>query len=140
MSSMDAALKILRLLQIALISSIFLYILIGEMLGSKHPVTGISAVVIAMLVMAALTVVIVVVLHKVVVGPAATTLTSNADDATALMRWRTGNIVLMALCESIALYGFVLRFLGYAFTQALPLYLAAIVLMLYCGPKRPGAQ
>ena len=133
MSSMDAALKILRLLQIALISSIFLYILIGEMLGSKHPVTGISAVVIAMLVMAALTVVIVVVLHKVVVGPAATTLTSNADDATALMR-------LMALCESIALYGFVLRFLGYAFTQALPLYLAAIVLMLYCGPKRPGAQ
>ena len=134
---MEPALKVLRILQIAFLFSIVLYMLVGELVGGKQLTPGNTAVLIAMSVMASITVVVVVVLRRVVVAPAAAALITNADDTNALMRWKTANVVLLALSESIALYGLVLRILGHTFGQAMPLYLAAIILLLYCGPKRP---
>jgi hypothetical protein len=73
-------------------------------------------------------------------APTLAVLGANPNEQSALGRWRAANIVVLALCESIGLYGFVLRFLGFSLMQAMPFYLAAILMMLYFGPKRPIPQ
>ena len=64
-------------------------------------------------------------------------LANHPDDRSALMRWFTGNVVLFALCESIVLYGMLLRFIGATLMQALPFYAVGIFLLLMSYPRRP---
>jgi hypothetical protein len=136
MSSMDAALKILRMIQVALISSVVLYIVVGEIAGKRQPV-GNSSIAIAIAGLAATTVVIVVMLRRAMLMPAAMVLSTNGGVGSAITRWQAANIVVLALCESIGVYGLVLRLLGFTLIQAMPFYLAAILMMLYFGPRRP---
>jgi hypothetical protein len=139
MSSMDAALKVLRIIQVALISSVVLCMLVGEIAG-KHQSVGNSGIAIAIAGMAATTVVIVVMLRRAMLMPAALVVSTNGAEGAAITRWKAANIVVLALCESIGVYGFVLRFVGFTLMQAMPFYLAAILMMLYFGPRRPVTQ
>jgi len=66
-------------------------------------------------------------------------LVSQPEDAEALKRWRTGHLAIYALSESVALFGFVLRFLGFNLSEVTPFYLAGFALMLLFGPRRPTA-
>ena len=136
---METALRTLRLIQVAFILSVVVYMVIGEMAGS-HPAESNPTIGLAMAVFAASTVGIVVIVRRVMLVPAGAVLTSNPNDGSGIARWRAANIVVLALCESIGLYGFVLRFLGFTLAQTMPFYLAAILMMLYFGPKRPLAQ
>jgi len=63
----------------------------------------------------------------------------NAGEVTepALVRWRTGYIITWAISTSIALYGVVLRFVGFEFRQVSMFFLAGAALMLFLGPRRP---
>jgi hypothetical protein len=57
------------------------------------------------------------------------------QDPLALGRWRAGNLASLALCEAVALYGFVLRMLGGTFLGVTPYYAVAILLMLAWTPR-----
>lgn len=59
----------------------------------------------------------------------------NPQDVQALYRWRQAHIVTMVLLVSVALFGFVLRFMGGSFWVALPFYFASISLLLLWAPN-----
>ncbi len=64
-------------------------------------------------------------------------LRSHPDDVAAWKRWSAGNIIFYAMCESVALYGLMLRFMGATPAQTIPFFVVAIVGMLAFGPQRP---
>jgi len=67
------------------------------------------------------------------------TLVSQPENAAALNRWRAGYLVIYALSESVALFGLVLRILGFNLSEVTPFYLAGFALMLLFAPRRPTA-
>jgi F0F1-type ATP synthase membrane subunit c/vacuolar-type H+-ATPase subunit K len=68
------------------------------------------------------------------------TLAAQPEDATALNRWRAGYIITYALCEAMALFGLVLRVLGFTLSEVTPFYLVGFVLILVFTPRRPPAE
>jgi len=67
--------------------------------------------------------------------PALEKLRMNANDSEALKQWRFSTILSMCLALSIALYGFVLRFLGASRHVSWSFYVAALVLLLIWRPQ-----
>lgn len=54
--------------------------------------------------------------------------------------WAVGaraTLRLMLLSESIALFGLILRILGFTLSEVMSFYLAGLALMLVFGPRRP---
>lgn len=67
--------------------------------------------------------------------PAVEKLRRDSNDLGALMQWRKGTIVSLALISAIELYGFALRFLGAPRPVAWGFYVAAAILLLLWRPK-----
>ena len=76
--------------------------------------------------------------RRIILKPAESTLAGDPENLAALNRWRIGYIATFALSEAVALYGFVLRFVGVGFRQVIPFFLAGLILMLFFGPRRPS--
>jgi hypothetical protein len=66
-------------------------------------------------------------------------LVRNEQDALSLARWRSGYVLIYALCEAVALYGLVLRFMGFTLTQVAPFYVVGFVLLFFFSPRRPSS-
>jgi len=66
------------------------------------------------------------------------TLRTGATDVGTLNRWRSGYIVTYALSESLALFGLILRLMGFNLVQVVPFYLVGFILMLFFGPRQPS--
>jgi hypothetical protein len=64
-------------------------------------------------------------------------LAMRPGDALTLNRWRAGYIMTYALSEAIAMFGLVLRILGFSLSQVLSFYVAGFALLLFFGPRRP---
>jgi F0F1-type ATP synthase membrane subunit c/vacuolar-type H+-ATPase subunit K len=137
---MEASLRLLRILQAAMLISIVLYAVVGEIAGPHHSRPMNLAFVLILAMVSSSTVLVAFLLRRVMVFRAAGALAQQPADAAALSRWRSGYIVTFALCESIALYGLVLRMLGQTLGQIAPFYLAGFLLMLYYGPRRPASD
>ena len=60
------------------------------------------------------------------------------EDVPALARWRQASIVSWGLSLAIALYGLVLRYLGFEFRQVLPFFVTGLFLMFLFAPRRPS--
>jgi hypothetical protein len=54
-----------------------------------------------------------------------------------LNHWRRGYIATYALCEMLALFGLILRFLGSGFQQSLLYNVGGFGLLLFFGPRAP---
>lgn len=65
-------------------------------------------------------------------------LRSHPDDTKAILRWAAVNSASLTACEALALYGCVLRVLGWAFLQVAPFYASALLLLLTFTPQRPS--
>jgi F0F1-type ATP synthase membrane subunit c/vacuolar-type H+-ATPase subunit K len=68
------------------------------------------------------------------------TLISEPENAEALTRWRTGHLAIYALSESVALFGLVLRILGFNLSEVMPFYLAGFALILLFGPRSASSS
>jgi hypothetical protein len=55
-----------------------------------------------------------------------------------LYLWRLGQIATFAISETVAMFGFTLRILGFSFPLVAPFYLAGIVLLLFFSPRPPS--
>jgi hypothetical protein len=76
-------------------------------------------------------------LRNKLIRDAESTWRENPNSKPGLARWFTANIVPWAMCLSIAIYGIVLRYLGYSFRSVAPFFFAGALLMFFFPPRRP---
>ena len=124
----------MRIIHAVLLVSVLLYAAIGEKVGPAEP-RDLKILPQLFALPAILNVGIALFARSRVVRAAEEALRLPPDDAPALARWRAGNILALALCESVALLGFVLRVLGGTLLISAPFYGAAFLLMLLWAPR-----
>lgn len=137
---MDAAVRLVQMIRIALMVSVVLYAIVGEIVA--HPVAAApaSTFYFAITFLAIAMIVMIVVVRRWLVVPAEAVLAQPGQDRAALRRWHAGYITIYALSETVALFGFVLRFLGFTLSQVVSFYAVALVLMMFFGPRRPSHE
>lgn len=137
---MERARKTVQMFRIALLVSIALYVYVGEVYsgerGGQGMAPGPDRNLYFFLTLVALTTVgMIFAVRRLFVLPSETKLAAEPEDAAALNRWRSGYITTYALSEVLALFGLVLRILGFNFSQVLPFYVVSFVLMLLFAPR-----
>ena len=63
----------------------------------------------------------------------------DPEDTLTLNHWRTGYLVTYALCEALALFGLIERFLGSNLQQCVPYYIGGFVLLFFFRPRQPAS-
>ncbi|MFZ0733761.1 MAG: hypothetical protein WAM79_15665 [Candidatus Sulfotelmatobacter sp.] len=136
---MFKALKSLRAIQWSLLASIVLYTGLGEIvrpfdraldLGVAHLFTTLGVAIVG----------VIFVVRRTMVFRAEETLVAQPDDRISLNHWKTGYIATYALCELLALFGLIERFLGCNTQQSFPYYIGGFILMLFFRPRQPGSR
>jgi len=138
---METALKVMQMMRLALPVSIGLYVFIGETVfhdaRSVRPTP--NPVLFYVLTFVATTIVALIFIMRRVLAPRSqSALAGQSVDANALNRWQTGQIMTYALSEATALFGLVLRMLGFSLSQVAPFYVAGFVLLLFFSPRLPS--
>jgi hypothetical protein len=136
---MNSQTTVLNMIRAAMLMAIVLYMFIGEKIAVDRSLAS-SVVFQAIAAISIMTVVALFVVRRMLVLPAIATLQTSPNDARALGRWRAGYIVSYALCEALALYGFILRVLGFPFSEVVLFYIASVGLLLYYRPQLPQPE
>jgi hypothetical protein len=135
---MTTALKTLRAVQWAMLASILLYGVVGEVLGplarAVDPALSYLFSTLAVAIVGAIFVV-----RRTLVLRAAASLASQPDDILSLNHWRTGYLATYALCEALALFGLIQRFMGCTLQQSALYYVGGFVLLFFFRPRQPAA-
>ena len=135
---MAVALKTLRVLRWMMMGCIALGAALGE--GFHRVVRVLDPALTYAFTTAGVAIVSVIfVVRRTLVLRSEQSLVSHPDDPLTLIHWRNGYIVTYALCETLTLFGLVLRFMGCNFQQSLPYYAGGFVLLFFFGPKNPAA-
>jgi hypothetical protein len=121
-----------------MLGSILLYAVVGEVLGSGARAVDPSLSYVFTTAGVAIVGVIFVV-RRTLVLRSAESLASHTDDSLTLSHWRSGYIATYALCEALASFGLILRFMGVNFQQSLPFYIGGFVLLFFFGPQEPAS-
>ena len=131
---MEAAVRAIRRIQIALLLTVVLYAVIGEMLSrNRHRLAPTTLFHVFSLISISL-VGATVVVRRTLIVPSEAAL-EQKQDSLAFSRWRTGYIALYALCEMLGLFGLVLRLAGFTLANVWGFYLGGIVLLLLYSPR-----
>lgn len=133
---MDKTLRQFRIIWGALLLSIFLYAFVAERVAQPARTVN-TAVVEAVSLICVSIVVSIFIVRRLVIAKAMSKLALQPEDANTLARWRIGTLLTLALCESVAMFGVVVRCFGCTFAQAGIFYFAALVLMIFLMPRRP---
>jgi hypothetical protein len=135
---MSRALKTLRAVQWAMLASILLYGVVGEVAGPvaraldpslSYLFTTLGVAIVG----------IIFVVRRTLVLRAAESLATHPDDDLSLNHWRTGYFATYALCEALALFGLAQRFLGCSLQQSAPYYIGGFVLLFFFRPRQPAS-
>ena len=136
---MARSLKTLRMMQWAMLLSILLYVAVGEILGPRlRHIDPVLSYVFSTLAVGIVGTIFVV--RRTLVLRAASTLVSQPEDNISLQQWKTGYITTYALCEALALFGLVLRFLGSELQQSILFYIGGFVLLFFFRPRQPEPE
>lgn len=133
---MDASLRLLRIIQMALLVSVAFYIAVAEKVGPQEA-RDVRQLQILLALFAGSVVVTLLFFRWRALRPAEEVLRMQPEDAVALRRWRKANLVTLVCAEAVVLYGMALRFMGGTLSQAAPFYAAGVLLMLVFTPRRP---
>ena len=133
---MVRALRTLRVVQWLMLASILLYVIVAEAVAppasSVKPTLGYLFATIAVAIVG-----LIFVVRRTLVFRAEESLATRPDDRLSLSHWRTGYIMTYVLCETLALFGFVLRFQGGNLQQSLPFYIGGFSLLFFFRPRPP---
>lgn len=136
---MRSTVKTLRTLQWAMLGSILVYAVLGEVVGSGA--RGVDPSLSYVFTTAGVAIVgVIFVVRRTLVLRSAESLASHPDDSLTLSHWKSGYVATYALCEGLALFGLILRFMGCSFQQSLPFYIGGFVLLSFFGPREPGPR
>jgi hypothetical protein len=134
---MIRALKTLRAVQWALLASIVFYGIVGQVVGpAARGIDPTLSYLFATLSVAIVGAIFVV--RRTLVMRAGECLAIRPEDSLSLNHWRTGYIATYLLCESLALFGLILRFRGSPVEASVPYYLGGFVLLLFFWPRQPA--
>jgi low temperature requirement protein LtrA len=133
---MESSLKLLRIVHLALLASIVFYAVLAEL---AHPAPGATTKTFLYVItgVALFAIEGIFFYRRRKLKPSEKVLSVTPDDVAALKTWRTAYIIIYALCQSVALYGVVLRSVKFSFPQVAAFYIAGFVLLLYFSPRRP---
>ena len=135
---MENAIKIVRVIQIAMLLSVGIFVVAGEMVGSIPKLS--NPTLFYALSLATITIVgVILVVRRTLVLQSAVTLATRPNDVATLNRWRAGYVMTYALSEAIAMFGLILRLIGFTLSQVASFYIAGFILLLFFGPRRPVA-
>ena len=137
MDALDNAVEPLREVHAASLVAMVLYVIIGERIRRQEP-KDLGLVATALVIVGIITAGGTIFLRRLLMQPPEQALQTRPDDAAALNRWRMGSFVSLVLCETVALYGFILRVLGGPIQHALLLYAGGFVLLILFTPRRPS--
>jgi hypothetical protein len=133
---MRGIIRTLRAVQWALLGSIFLYAVAGEVLDIRA--RNLDPAISYVFTTAAVALVgVIFVVRRTLVFRSAESLAAHPDNVVTLRQWKSGYIASYTLCELLALFGFVLRCMGCSFQQSLPFYIGGFALLSFFGPKLP---
>jgi len=135
---MESAVRSVRVIQVALLSSIVIYAFVGELVRRNHAPN--DAIFHALSLASIVVVSIIVVVRRTLVLPSEQLLYQKPDDALRVERWKNAYIFLYATCEALALLGLVLRVLGFSLSHIWGFYLGGFVLLLLFSPRRPPGR
>jgi hypothetical protein len=133
---MIQALKTLRAVQWSMLGSIVFFAALGEFFGRGGRAVDPSLTYTCTTLGVAIVGVIFVV-RRTLVQRAAESLAARPEDSLSLRHWRTGYFATYVLCETLALFGLVLRFMGCGLQQSVPYYLGGFVLLFFFRPRQP---
>ena len=135
---MTRALKTLRAVQWSMLVSILLYGVVGQILGpvarAVDPALSYLFSTLAVAIVGAIFVV-----RRTLVLRAAESLVTQPENNLSLNHWRTGYIATYALCEALALFGLIQRFLGCNLQQSALYYVGGVVLLFFFRARQPAA-
>lgn len=135
---MQQAMKSVRTVQWAMLLCIVLYSALSIVIRpSVRALDPTVSYVFTMLGVASVGAIFVV--RRTLVFRAAATLGTQPGDTLSLSHWKTGYLMTYALCEMLALFGLIERFLGANIPQSVPYYIGGFVLMLFFRPQMPDA-
>jgi hypothetical protein len=137
---MSSVLKMLRIVHIAMLISIGMYVIVGELIASRSPIAARPAFFYVISVLSITTIGVILVVRRTLVLHSESTLRVKSNDLATLNRWRTGYIITYALSESLALFGLIVRVAGFSLSQAVTFYLPGFVLMLFFRPRPPSSE
>jgi hypothetical protein len=135
---MESSIRLVRLLQIAMLAAIVIYVFVGEFVGPL-PRMGDPRTYYVLSLATVTMVGVILVVRRTLVLQSESMLATRPGDERTLNRWRAGYIMTYALSETIALFGLVLRILGFSLSHVLSFYVAGFILLLFFGPRRPRA-
>ena len=133
---LDQTLRTLRILQGIFIVTVFLY-LYAMSIVPHQPANIAPAMFWGFVAIAFGALVAGQFVRKQMVGGALERLRIHPDDRAALGNWRKGVILACVLTETIALFGFALRFLGADWAHVAPFFVVAVGTLLLTFPQRP---
>ena len=128
---------VLQIMWFAMLSSIVLLAVVGERAAQGTAQRPQVVFVEAITLVAIVLVIAQAVLRRKFLTVGAQLLAQDPTSRQGLMRWRAGHIVGYAMSEAVALFGLVLRFLGFTLREVAPFYVAGVILMLFSAPKVP---
>jgi hypothetical protein len=134
---MEPQRKLLQTVRIALLVSIALYVFVGERIERSTQSAPDRNFYFAITLFAITTVGMTFAVWRLFVLRSEVILANQPEDTAALKRWRTGYIITYTLCETVALFGFVLRFMGFTLSEVAPFYVVGFALLLLFSPRRP---
>ena len=132
---MLSATQLVRFVQVAMAASIPLYAAVGELAARHHAVDSTPFHVLSFVAFSLVGATIVV--RRSLVLPSEAMLHFKANDTLVIDRWKTGYILMYAMCEALALLGLVLRLIGFSLGHVWGFYLGGFVLLLLFTPRAP---
>lgn len=136
---MDSTFKSLRIVRLALLASIVLYAVLGEIFAPGNNAPH-KVVFFAFTAIAVLMVLVSFIVRRLLIARVESEMKAAAGDQSMLHRWRGGYFVSFAFSEAIALLGFILRMLNFSLSQVAPFYIVGFFLLIFFSPRRPAQQ
>jgi hypothetical protein len=132
----ESTIKVVRIIQIAMLLSVLLLVIAGEFVGSIPKFS--NPTLFYALSLATITIVgVILVIRRTLVLQSANTLATRPNDVVTLNRWRAGYVMTYVLSEAIAVFGLFLRIIDFSLSHVASFYVAGFILLLFFGPRRP---
>ena len=139
MNLLERTVQSLKLIHMGMISAVVVYGIVGEFVLHPQP-RGLGSVPLILVVIASSMLTFGYTIRTSMVLPAEEQVRRDPDNPAVVMRWRSGVLISIMLCEGVGLLGFVLRILGGPPIVAIVMYAISLGYLIMLAPKQPGTN
>jgi hypothetical protein len=135
--NLETSVRTVRILHAFFLTSIALFVVVGELvsLGETFEAEVLRMMRIVFLVLLVALFGFAFFIRRTMVEASEEALMRDRDDAQALAKWHSGNVVSFVTCESMALFGLMMRLLSGSWFDAAPFFVVGFALLLIWTPR-----